>query len=230
MEFLVGENLKYIGLGAVIAALIVSLSNMILQFLRHRAELKLAQLRFAYDQNLAERRFEYERNLAERKFDLESLRNVREKKQQLAEDVLARAYDVKFSIISMRRPCNSEEAETRHRDIGETEFEAVIKDDHYVVLKRFGEEEQDINEFLSRRMRMKAWFGAVSDEPFDIFTRVLNTLVTSSKMILSNPEMADSMVPILKVYGEIDVIEDEVNRAVQILEVICRPILSEPIV
>jgi len=227
MDFFVGDNFKYLGAGAIIAAIIISIFNVALQAMKNRAERLLAERRFKFEENLAERKFEYEKIMAERKFELDNKRSVREKRQQLAEEVLAMAYDVKVAIDYMRNPWNREEAKSRIRDTNESEYETLIKDGFYVLIQRFEEESECINNFVNRRFRMRAWFGEEADKPFKIFNTRIQTMVNGAQLILKQPDYKNHLAPILKVHGTEDLIEKEIDDAIQLLENLCRPILSE---
>ena len=227
MSFFNELDWKSIGVGAIIAAFIVSFANIGLQAMRNKAERKLAKRKFEYDQNLAERKFEHEQKLAERKQQLEIKRSVREKHQQLAEEGLAMAYDVKFIINFVRKCSNRIEAQARERSKDESESTSIVKDDFYVLLQRYESEKETIHAFITRRLRMRAWFGEEADEPFEIFSSTISQILTGAQIILRTPDMINVVSPILKVYGEPDWIDEAVDRAIQILEVICRPILSE---
>ena len=234
MDFFVGDNFKYLGAGAIIAAVIISICNVVLQFMRNRAERKLAKRRFKYDENLAERKFEYERELAERKLKLDIKRIVREKKLQLAEEVLALANDTKDNIRWIRSFNSSIEGVSRDRPDGESQTESYYKDLYYVTIERYDSRKEQINTFLSRKNRMTGSFSNDVGEAFDIFTREIYRVISSARFLinakraeLSAQDVDKQRETIWSDFANDDPVDREINRAIQILEDICRPILSE---
>jgi len=181
MDFFVGDNFKYLGAGAIIAAIIISICNVVLQAMKNRAERKLAKKRFKNDRNLAERKFEYERKIAEQKFHLDNKRNDHEKKQQLAEEVLALAYDIKDTINIIRSPFQFEnEAD------GEDEKGRTMKEACTATLQRYESRKDKIGTFFSRKYRMKALFGGSSDDAFNIFYVQIGKVIQSAQILRSS--------------------------------------------
>lgn len=88
---------------------------------------------------------------------------------------------------------------------------------------------------------MTAWFGKEADEPFEIVYRALSTIIVSARSLIdwadkdSQTSTPDNLALWDKMQGDIwqgaatpDTIGDDVDRAIVLIETICRPVLQEP--
>ena len=209
---------KSIGVGAIIAAVIIKIGDYL-----------LLSSRSAVDRELLEKRFQFDMDLAKQKFDYEVKKDILTKKQQLAEEVLALAYDLKDTINIIRTPFQFE-----NEACGENEKGRTMKDAYRSNLQRYETRKDKIGDFFSRKHRMKALFGDSSDEAFNIFNAQLGNVVQSLRILLNSNLRDLGRENLIKHeeniwigMAEEDHITKEINRAIEVLENVCRPILSE---
>jgi hypothetical protein len=193
--------------------------------MRNKAERKLAKMRFDYEENLAERKFDYEKKLAERKFELENKRYVREKTRQLAEESLTLAYHLRATISRMRTPIPGF---VEVYDEGDEAARAVlIKQTYQAILDEYELEKEIIDKFLDLEFRMKSWFDGAGDDVFAKFKETIIEISAGARILLKHPRFFGKTSSILKLSPEGDLIDRKIDDAIQLLENVCRPILSE---
>lgn len=109
---------------------------------------------------------------------------VGKRRIELAEDVLALAYEVEEIIQSIRSPFSSnKEGQSRAKKDWETEAETELLNRAYVVIERFEKREDRIANFRALKYRFMATFGQKSGEPFDKIDRTIRDIFLSANML-----------------------------------------------
>lgn len=101
---------------------------------------------------------------------------------ELAEEVLAKYYEVKDAIAFIRN-IKSDEGKSRQRQAGETESESVLLDRGYVVYERYETKKKTFLDFNILKYRFMAAFGKETEEIFADTNKILNTIFVSAYML-----------------------------------------------
>ena len=109
---------------------------------------------------------------------------IGKRKIELAEEVLAKFFEVCDAISLIRNPfSNNTEGTTRERREGETQEESEFLDRGFVVSERFHKREQCFVEFRTLKYRFMASFGHDTGRAFDEVVRIVNSIFVSSRML-----------------------------------------------
>jgi hypothetical protein len=109
---------------------------------------------------------------------------IGKRKIELAEQVLAKFFEVRDAISFIRNPfSNTSEGSTRARQEGETKQESELLDRGYVVFERFQKREQCFVEFNTLKYRFMASFGREAGGAFNEVTKIVNSIFISARML-----------------------------------------------
>ena len=109
---------------------------------------------------------------------------VGKRRIELAEDVLSLFYEAQDAIREIRNPFSfGSEGASRKRGEHETEAEAKLLDQAYVVFERFQKREKLFAELRSIRYRVMATFGSSAGEPFAQLSEILNEIFSSARIL-----------------------------------------------
>jgi hypothetical protein len=208
----------------------------------------LAERKFAFDEKLAERKFEFDKqlsahkldadiNLAEKKFRLDAALADRKRRQQLAEEVLSGFYQVRDAVHAIRAPMSfQDEANARPQVEYESAEVARLKNTYYAPLARLDARRAEIGDFLAKRYRTAALFGAAAEEPFQDVHEALTKIVVAAEMLMNGVSHGTQQAdPALwrELQGDIwsrvvnpDPIDAKIAAAIAKIEGICRPALE----
>ncbi len=103
---------------------------------------------------------------------------------ELAEQVLAKFFEVKDAIAFIRNPFSSnDEGSTRKRGEHETPEQTQLLDRGYIVVERYTKKEAAFSEFSTLKYRFMASFGSQTEEIFTKTNHTLNLIFVSAQML-----------------------------------------------
>ena len=115
---------------------------------------------------------------------------------ELAEQVLAKFFEIKDSIAMIRSPFSSaEEGKSRKRSEHESSATSQLLDRGYIVFERYSKKETAFAEFSTLKYRFMASFGAGAEAIFNDTTGVLNSIFVSAQMLGTHYWQRQGRVP-----------------------------------
>jgi len=163
---------------------------------------------------------------------------------ELAEDVLCLFYRAERAIEAIRFPIyNLREGQNREPEPNETPEQKQARDRAYVVFKKIMEHSDIFDELYKLRFRFMARFGKDKVKPFDEVKRIVDEIWVSTKRLaelwtvkMSKSELSEETqkrineheAVIWSGWGE-DTIKTRLEKTVQDVEEICRPIIGDKI-
>ena len=170
---------------------------------------------------------------------------VGKKRVELAEEVLCLFYEAKDAVQHIRNPF-SYASEGNSRKVGENETpeQKEAYDRAYVLFERFNTHIELFNKMHSMRYRFMAQFGIDAGKPFKDFRTILNTMQASAEALAREwakryhysrtKEQETSHYDFIKKQENIfweglpeeDTIKPKVERCIDDIEKICRPIID----
>jgi len=106
---------------------------------------------------------------------------------ELAEQVLAKFFEVKDAITFIRNPfSSSDEGKTRKRDNGESANDSELLDRGYIVIERYTKKENVFAEFNTLKYKFMASFGVDTEEIFIDTNKALNSIFVSARMLATH--------------------------------------------
>jgi hypothetical protein len=107
--------------------------------------------------------------------------HVGRRRAELAEETLALFYEAEQAIRSIRSPFgHADEGKSRKRGKDESEEEAKILDDAYVIIERYNANSKLFSRIRAQRFRFMALFGKTKAKPFEDLREIINDFYTSS--------------------------------------------------
>jgi hypothetical protein len=188
---------------------------------------KIAKDRMRFDQNLAREKFDFDKKLADRK-----------RLQEIAEEILAGAYEVRAIIKGVRFPgSNSNESAARPRSPHEQLDVARMLDSYYVPIARLEKGEDRISNFLSKRYRAAALLGTEVEAQIVTFQVIISDIIFAARILMDDAKSLSGKMPqeenkryrreIWSMSATPDLIDQRLNEIVSKIEAACYPILSE---
>jgi len=108
----------------------------------------------------------------------------REKKYELAEEVLASFYEAKEKISIIRMPISfGIEAESRKRDSRESPDQAKVLDRAYATIKRYNDNLEFFSKLFARRYRFRIRFGQDKEKPFNDLSKLIADILRAVRML-----------------------------------------------
>ena len=115
---------------------------------------------------------------------------------EIAEQILAKFYEVKDAIAFIRSPWSgSEEGKSRKRGPAEGEAESKLLDRGYIVFERYEKRMNTFVELNTLKYRFMAAFGAESESVFVRINQVLNSIFISAQMLATHYWQRQGRVP-----------------------------------
>jgi hypothetical protein len=109
---------------------------------------------------------------------------IGKRKIELAEETLMLFYQARDAIREIRNPFGREgEGGTRKKGAHESEGEAKILDQAYVVIERFEKREDIFNKLQATRYRFMARFGSDTEKPFLELNQVIKDIFLAAHML-----------------------------------------------
>jgi hypothetical protein len=115
---------------------------------------------------------------------------------ELAEQVLAKFFEIKDAIAMIRSPfSHSEEGKTRKRSEHESAETSQLLDRGYIVFERYSTREAVFAEFNTLKYRFMASFGAGAEQIFVDANTILNSIFASAQMLGTHYWQRQGRVP-----------------------------------
>jgi len=106
---------------------------------------------------------------------------------ELAEQVLAKFFEVRDAIAFIRNPFSSlSEGSTRERSESESKEQANLLDRGYIVVERYAKKESVVAELNTLKYRFMASFGAGTEGIFLDTNRLLNSIFSSARILATH--------------------------------------------
>ena len=163
-----------------------------------------------------------------------------ERRQAVAEQVLAEFYEARDIIRAARQPGSfSGEGESREPIEGESEAEAKYRNALYVPAERLLRQNEFFAKLEASKYRFMALFGQEQAEPFDKLKGMRNRVLISSGMLIrtynedrdrkgKRPEHYENWEhDIGWIDPEKDELAKDVEAVIAAMETVCRPLLME---
>jgi hypothetical protein len=212
---------------AVVAAAVSGFVSFVAMFVNRSTMIQLSKEGQEADLKLADRKFQYERDLHDHKRRIE-----------LAEMVLSDFYQCIDVFREIRGPARMEgEAAERIKEPNETQAETDRLDAYFVPLARMRKNTEFLSNMWSRRHRSRAVLGAAIDEAFervrDASIRIQASASTLRDIVRGGRKATENNKQlILQCEADIwetkadDPIQPLLQRAIEVAETVCRPILE----
>ncbi|CAH0340393.1 MULTISPECIES: hypothetical protein [unclassified Rhizobium] len=213
---------------AVVAAGVSGVITVIGMLVARSTTIGLHREKIESDQVLARQKFEYDKQQAvfKRRFDI-------------AEQFLADAYRFRSLLKYVRNGAAfGDEGSTRVQQGGEEEQIKRLRDTYYVPTERLNTENEFISAFFARRTTCHAHFGPKAEEAFLLLQEALHRVRVSSSLLVKwatdhdqiDRALTEELIAdIWEGVGELEKknrIGTDVDRAVALIEEICRPVLN----
>ena len=195
---------------------------------RIEADERLAQRKFDFDKEIAERKFKYDRELHDHK-----------RKTELAEHGLTAFYEAGRVFVSVRsRGIFGAEGSSRTPAPGETATQQEKRNTYFIPIERLIRDKALFAQLQSLRYAFAAHFGVAATEPFDAIIGVQNEVIAAASTLIQMTHDGDasdlydrSAQPLLDTLGwgmgkRPDGMDGKIEKAVQDIERLCRPVLS----
>lgn len=112
---------------------------------------------------------------------------IGKRKIDLAEQVLAKFFEVQDAIAYIRNPFSSgTEGQSRQKGPAETAAETELLNRGYIVVERYQQKEQVFVEFNILKYKFMASFGKETESIFTDTTRAVNSIFISARMLASH--------------------------------------------
>jgi hypothetical protein len=195
----------------------------------------IAQLIAQWRKNVAER------DLARYKFRHERKQAVFKRRFELAESWLSDAYRFREMMAYVRNGAAfHDEGKSRDPQGGGAESISRTKDTYFVPVERIQSRNEFIAAFMTKKHECLALFGSASRESFEKFEEAIRHIHTASLTLIGmlQPDghfsdkdlgqnlLADIWAGYGRAFNRDDRIEAMINRAVEVAESLCRPVLE----
>jgi hypothetical protein len=234
---------------AVVAAVISGLVATIGIWISARTARRIHTEKLAFDREEAERRFVREVGvsearikadiaLAEKKLTLDRALAAWKRRTEFAEEVLADFYRARDIINAVRSPGSySDEGETRQKADWETESDTRTLNVYFTAIERLANNREFFAQLLARRYRFLALFSPDAANLYDDIFKVQIEIRTAVRMLLVTHQQRDmGSLPndrreweaiIWDTQSKGDPIPARLNRIIEGIEAICRPVIQE---
>lgn len=173
---------------------------------------------------------------------------IGKRKIDLAEQTLAKFFEVNDAIAFIRNPFSSgNEGSTREKGEHETEAETELLNRGYIVVERYQKRELVFSEFQTLKYKFMATFGKETEQIFTDTARALNSIFVSARMLATHywqrqgrvhmeadefQRHLDEMHRHEGIFWDIQTDDDEIrkqlNSVLQRLESVTAPSFAEP--
>jgi hypothetical protein len=129
---------------------------------------------------------------------------IGKRKIELAEQVLARFFEVKDAIAFIRNPfASSEEGTTRQKNPKEQPDETDLLNRGYIVVERYAKKENVFADFNTLKYKFMASFGPETEQIFIDTNKAINSIFISARMLATH---------YWRRQGRVDMEKDEFQR------------------
>ncbi len=196
---------------------------------RIEADERLAQRKFDFDKAIAERRFQYDRELHDHK-----------RRTELAEQALTAFYEARGALETARISGSlGSEGNSRTPAVGETKTQQEQRNTRFIPIERLTRERAVFARLQSLSFAFTAHFGAAATEPFNAILAVYSEIILAANLLIeitqgdhAGDAYKGSAPPLLATLGwgpnvRPDDLDRKIQKAIQDIEKVCRPVLSE---
>ena len=234
---------------AVVAAAISGLVSGIGIWISARTSRRIHTEKLAFDRDeaerraaaeiaLAERKVNADISLAEKKLTLDRALATWKRRTEFAEEVLADFYRARDIINAARSPGSfSDEGATREKAAWETESDTRTLNAYFAAIERLANNREFFAQLLARRYRFLALFSSTAANLYDDIFKVQIEIRTAVQMlIMTYPQRDLGSLPtdrrewqavIWDTQSKDDPIPSRLNRIIEGIEAICRPVIQE---
>jgi hypothetical protein len=221
---------------AVVAAVISGLVSSIGIWISVRTSRAIHTEKLTFDREQSERRVNAEIVLAEKKFAIDRAIVGWRRRYDLAEQLLTSAYDARDALNWARvRAVMSGEGATRQAAESETDELRRLRNSIFVPLERLRDSAKTFTSLQASKYAIAAHFGPESIEPIAAILGVHHSISTAASILVEMTQADDdrrareALIPLRKtLWGDRpDENDNKLDAAINQLEAICRPILSE---
>ena len=167
---------------------------------------------------------------------------------ELAEQVLAKFFEIKDAIAMIRSPfSSSDEGSTRKRSEYESTETTNMLDRGYIVFERYSKKELAFSEFNTLKYRFMASFGADAEAIFKDVNSILNSIFVSAQMLGTHYWQRQGRVPMepgefeqhlremrhhQEIFWDPGTDDDEIRKKLEVvqqnLDALVKPCFQEP--
>jgi len=223
---------------AVVAALISGFVSIIGIWISTRTTRGIHAEKLTFDQEQARRKTDADIALAEKKLALDRAFAAWKRKTEFAETVLADFYQVKDIISGIRSPGSfGNEGQSRPREPWETESDTRKLNNYFIVIERLEKKSEFFSQFIARRYQFIAMFGPEAAKPYDDLWKVRADIIISVRMLLQTHQRRDlGSIPEDRkawettmgwLHAAQDPIDMRINQIIDVVELICRPVIQD---
>jgi hypothetical protein len=182
----------------------------------------------------------YGLRIAKAGLDKWHVETIGKRKAELAEQALVAFYEARDVFVSVRsRGIFGGEGESRTPAEGESKTQQEKRNTYFIPIERLTREKELFARLQSLRYAFAAQFGEAAIEPFQAIRNAHNDIITSASILIQithddeeeGQTFARSPEPLLNRIGwgpaaRPDDIDRSIEKAVQDIEALCRPVLS----
>jgi hypothetical protein len=206
---------------------------------RNAAEIDLAQRRFDHDRELADKKAASDEVLAERRFQYELDLSTAKRRMEIAEQALTDFYEAREIITEARSPGGFVgEGRSRQPERWESEGDSRLLDSYFRAAERFNAKAEFFSQFYARRYRFLALFGRDWLSAYDEIFKIRWEIIVAVRMLIDTYQNRDagSLPKDRELWERVigwrplmggDNIPIRIDRAVNIIEKLCLPVISE---
>ncbi len=195
---------------------------------RIKADETLAQRKFDFDKEIAERRFKYDRELHDHK-----------RRTELAEQALTAFYEARDVFVWVRSVGMFRgEGSSRTPAAGESPTQQERRNTYFIPIERLTHQKELFAKLQTLRYAFAAQFDEAATEPFKAILGAHNEIQSAASVLIQITQGDDptgsferSAPPLLDTLGwgrakRPDDIDRKIEKAVDDIEKLCRPVLS----
>lgn len=201
-----------------------------------KADLALAERKFEFDKSLAEHKVNLDTRLAERKFTLDQALAAWRRRYEVAEQVLTAAYEARDALVWARgRGVFAGEGKTRTADQPEDAKLREARDSAYIPIERLSRNSKAFATLQALQDTVATHFGSDTIKPISTIVAAHNSIVSTASMLVDMASASEDhigrqqLLPLRQaLWGDRpDDLDRKVDAAIEQLEAICKPILSQ---
>jgi hypothetical protein len=223
---------------AVVSLVVAGLNQLSLRSMHRQrivADHTLAERKFTFDKQLAEHKAKLDADLAERKFTFDREFAVWRRRFEVAEQVLAAAFEARDALNWARtRVIFSGEGRTRVATEPESDKIKKARDQAFIPIERLTEHAKAFAALQTVQDAVAAHLGPQGVQPITEILKAHHSITSAAHHLImyvswnEDPKAAEGLHPFRQeIWGERpDDKDKKVDAAIEQLNAICKPILS----
>jgi hypothetical protein len=229
---------SYIG-PTILPSLLAGAIAILVVFINRWTNLKIHKEKFEFDKQISELKFAFDKRISIEKLNHERQQAIFKRRFDLAEQVLADAYQFRDMMAYVRNGAVFQgEGDTREKEKFETDNEARNRRTYFVPLERLQARSEFISAMMVRRVTCRAHFGEDAEKAFDAFHKAIHRVRISASMLSdmsSDYEQGDKdfkeelrrdiWQPLAEYKGD-DRVGKDIDAGVELIESFCGPVLQ----